>query len=158
MILCPAHSLWQRRGVSAFSSTASLFPQISLMDLWPLSPSVISVSARSPRSTSSTPWSPAKASPYMTGRPTASGKYAVRAFSSWSFQKKRTSCSPRTACAPIAMALMTSLPVRMPESKRTVKLPSSWALRTLEHAVIFSRAENEAMAPSSCRAPARNEE
>src|SRR5216683_4146764 len=53
------------------------------------------------------------------------------------------------------MALMTSLPVRMPESKRTVNLPCSWPRRTLDDAVIFSRALNEPIAPSICRAPAK---
>jgi hypothetical protein len=60
---------------------------------------------------------------------------------------------PRTPCAPIAIALMMSLPVRMPESNRTVNLPCSCARRTLDDAVIFSRALNEPMAPSTCRPP-----
>ena len=61
---------------------------------------------------------------------------------------------PKTPCAPIAIALMTSLPSRMPESNRTVNFPSFWALSTLGEAVIFSRAENVEIAPSICRPPA----
>ena len=57
--------------VYCFSSTAPRFPHISSILVWPLSPRVISASARSDRSTSSTPCSPLIASPYMNGRPTA---------------------------------------------------------------------------------------
>ena len=57
--------------VYCFSSIAPRFAHISSMLLWPLNPRVISASARSDRSTSSTPCSPPIARPYMNGRPTA---------------------------------------------------------------------------------------
>ena len=65
------HSLAYLDAVSRFSNMASLFPQMSSMLLYPLRPRVISVSASNPRSTSSTPSSPPKTSPYTNGRPTS---------------------------------------------------------------------------------------
>ena len=55
----------------SFSSTAPRLAHISSILLYPLNPSVTSVSARSDRSTSSTPCSPPTVSPYTNGRPTA---------------------------------------------------------------------------------------
>ena len=45
-----------------------------------------------------------------------------------------------TASAPRAMALITSLPVRMPESMRTVNLPAACASRTFGLCMIWCSA------------------
>src|ERR1700761_1599702 len=70
-IACRHRSAHSFVDVHSFSSTAARFAHISSMLLYPLNPSATSISARSDRSTSSTPCSPPTASPYMNGRPTA---------------------------------------------------------------------------------------
>ena len=59
----------------------------------------------------------------------------------------------KTACAPSARALMMSLPVRIPESKKTVSWPEAWAALIVGDFMIVSNASNAGMAPSTCRPP-----
>ena len=59
----------------------------------------------------------------------------------------------KTAWAPKAMALIMSLPVRMPESNRTVSFLDFWAAMMVDDWQIKSRARSEGMAPSTCLPP-----
>lgn len=53
----------------------------------------------------------------------------------------------------MAIAFRMSLPVRMPESKRTVSLPDCWAALIFCDEQILSRAQIAGMAPSICLPP-----
>jgi hypothetical protein len=68
-------------------------------------------------------------------------------------KKVRGENVPSTAWAPSASALRISLPVRMPESKRTVNFPVLCASRTLDDCITISSASSAPMDPSTWRPP-----
>ena len=51
------------------------------------------------------------------------------------------------------MALMMSLPVRIPESNKIVNFPEDWAALIIGDFMIISNASNAEIAPSTCRPP-----
>ena len=144
---------------STLTSTSSHRPWISLMLLYPASPRLVSRSARVCLMTCSTPAWPPTTEPYTQGRPTErEGDYNVSMVVSGREEREsegedEDDDSRKTPCAPNASALMMSLPVLMPESNKTVSLPSFWAARTLGDFMMSSRASREGIAPSTWRPP-----
>jgi len=71
------------------------------------------------------------------------------------FKQKRSIVLTENSLSTHREALMTLLPIRIPESIQTVNMARSWPPRTLSDRVIFSRVLHEPMAPLTCRPPAK---